>query len=71
MSDIILTVSEVAQKLRCSKAHIYHAINGRVAGIAPLPSIMIGRRRLVRGSTLEEWIRANERKAPCYDDRIA
>jgi len=28
----ILTVSEVSIELRCSKAHVYNAINGKVAG---------------------------------------
>jgi excisionase family DNA binding protein len=59
--DAILTVSEVAIDLRCSRAHVYNAINGNVAGISPLPSIALGRRRLVRRSALEEWKRANER----------
>ena len=61
--DSLLTVLEVATDLRCSKAHVYNAINGRVVGVSPLPAIAIGRRRLVRRSTLEEWKRANERAA--------
>jgi len=62
-SDELLTVQEVAGDLRCSKAHVYHAINGTVAGVSPLPSISIGRRRLVRRSTLEAWKKENERAA--------
>jgi excisionase family DNA binding protein len=61
--DQILTVSEVADEMRCSKAHVYHTINGKVLGVSPLPSILLGRRRLIRRSTLEEWKRANERTA--------
>ena len=30
--DKILTIAEVAAELRCSKAHVYNAINGKVAG---------------------------------------
>ena len=30
--DKILTIAEVAAELRCSKAHVYNAINGMVAG---------------------------------------
>jgi hypothetical protein len=45
----ILTVAEVAVELRCSKAHVYNAIAGKVDGVGPLPAISMGRRRLVRG----------------------
>jgi excisionase family DNA binding protein len=62
--DGVLTVSEVARELRCSKAHVYKTINGDVAGVSPLPSISLGRRRLVRRSTLEHWKSSNERAAP-------
>ena len=59
--DRILTISEVATDLRCSKAHVCNAINGKVAGVSPLPAITMGRRKLVRQGTLERWKRANER----------
>lgn len=58
--DEVLTAAEVARHLRCSKAHVYNAINGRIANVSPLPALSLGRRRLIRRSTLEEWIRANE-----------
>lgn len=61
--DSVLKISEVARHLRCSKAHVYHAINGMLPGVSPLPAIIMGRRRLIRRSTLEEWKRANERTA--------
>ena len=60
-TDAILTVLEVAADLRCSKAHVYNVINDRVAGVSPLPAIAMGRRKLVRRSTLEQWKRTNER----------
>ena len=60
--DQILTVSEVASELRCSKAHVYNAIRGRVVGVSPLPVIQMGRRKLVRRNTLEGWKQANERR---------
>lgn len=60
-SDPILTIPEVAADLRCSKAHVYNVINGSVAGVSPLPAIAMGRRKLVRRSTLEQWKRTNER----------
>jgi len=60
-SDPILTIPEVAADLRCSRAHVYNVIKGAVQGVSPLPAIAIGRRKLVRRSTLEQWKRANER----------
>ena len=62
-NDPILTVLEVAADLRCSKPHVYNAINGNIPGINPLPSIALGRRRLIRRSTLEQWKQAMERAA--------
>ena len=62
--DEILTVVEVAKDLRCSKAFVYNAINGHVHGVSPLPAIAMGRRRLVRRSSLEAWKQANERGTP-------
>jgi excisionase family DNA binding protein len=59
--DEVLTVAEVAAELRCSKAHLHNAINGKVAGVSPLPAIHMGRRKLIRRSALERWKRANER----------
>lgn len=56
----VLTIAEVAETLRCSKAHIHNLINGRVSGISPLPAIQLGRRRIVRAETLFAWLRANE-----------
>lgn len=57
----VLTVSEVADILRCSKAHVHNLINGKVSGVAPLPSLALGRRRLVRRESLSQWIAQNER----------
>jgi excisionase family DNA binding protein len=59
----ILTVLEVASELRCSKAHVHNLINGKVAGAPKLPSIQLGRRRLVRLATLTAWIENNEQTA--------
>lgn len=44
----ILTVTAAAVELRCSKAHVFNAIAGKVRGVTPLPAISMGRRRLVR-----------------------
>ena len=56
----ILTVAEAAHELRCSKAHVHHLIAGKVPGVTPLPSLWLGRRRLILRASFEEWIRANE-----------
>ena len=61
--DQILTVGEVAAELRCSKAHVHNAINGKVAGVSALPAIHMGRRKLVRRSALERWKTTNEKGA--------
>ena len=63
IADEILTVAEVAIELRCSKAHVYNAIAGKVDGVYPLPAISMGRRKLVRRSALEQWKQANETSA--------
>lgn len=59
-ADSILTVAEVAAELRCSKAHVYNAIAGKVDGVNSLPAISMGRRKLVRRSALERWKNVNE-----------
>lgn len=56
----VLTVAEVAVRLRCSKAHVCNAINGKVRGVTPLPAISMGRRKLVRRATLESWLLEND-----------
>jgi len=58
--DEILTVGEVAMELRCSRTHIYKVIHGQVPGVSQLPAISVGRKMLVRRSTLERWKCANE-----------
>ena len=59
-ADEILSAIDIARELRCSKAHVYNVILGRVAGVTPLPVIVMGRRRLVRRSSFELWKRSNE-----------
>jgi excisionase family DNA binding protein len=58
--DQILTAAEVAAELRCSKAHVYNAIAGKIEGVSCLPAISMGRRKLVRRSALEQWKKLNE-----------
>jgi excisionase family DNA binding protein len=56
----ILTATEVAAELRCSKAQVYRLLNGEVKDVPRLPHISLGRKKLVRRSTLEDWKRVNE-----------
>jgi excisionase family DNA binding protein len=59
-SQRVLTVSEAARELRCSKAHVHHLIAGQVVGVRPLPSLWLGRRRLILRASFEEWLRTME-----------
>lgn len=52
----LLTLAEVADLLRVSKAHISKLINGHVPGVPPLPAARLGRRVIIRKKSLEEWL---------------
>ena len=56
----ILTAEDVASELRCSNMHVYNVINGKVSNVSRLPSICVGRRKLIRRTSLERWKRLNE-----------
>jgi excisionase family DNA binding protein len=56
----VLTVSEVASLLRCSKAHVCKAINGQIPGVAPIPAVRLGRRMLVLRRSLAAWLAQNQ-----------
>jgi hypothetical protein len=58
----VLTVSEAARELRCSKAHIHNIIGGRVPNLPPLPVLRIGRRLLIRHDALTQWVLDLERR---------
>lgn len=60
----LLTMTDVAELLHCSKAHVCKAVAGRVHGCPPIPSVSLGRRKLVRRQSLLSWIEANERALP-------
>lgn len=53
--DPILTASEIAFELRCSKAHVYHLLNGDVEGLTVLPHLALGRKKVVPRSAFERW----------------
>ena len=44
----ILTIKEVAELLRRSKAHVQKALVGKIAGVPQLVHLSMGRRKLVR-----------------------
>ena len=59
----LLTMAEVAKLLHCSKAHVCNAVAGRVRGCPPIPAVSLGRRKLVRRTSLLAWITSNEHAA--------
>ena len=62
-ADSFLTIEEVACELRCSRSHVYNIINGQVRGVKPLPTICLGRKKLVRRGAFETWKVASETNA--------
>jgi excisionase family DNA binding protein len=56
----ILTIREVADILRCSKAHVQNALRGKVPGVPKLTHLTMGRRKLVRRDWLDQWLEANK-----------
>lgn len=57
----VMTMLEVANELRCSKAHVSNLINGKVPGVPALPSLSLGRRKLIRRNSFEAWQAACEK----------
>jgi excisionase family DNA binding protein len=58
-SSRILTITEVARELGCSKTHVSKMLNGKVSGVPKLNHVALGRRKLVRSEWLIEWIESN------------
>jgi excisionase family DNA binding protein len=56
----ILTITEVAEVLRCSKAHVQKALVGKIAGVPQLAHLNMGRRKLVRREWLEQWMETSK-----------
>lgn len=56
--DDLLTVSDVAKMLHASRATVF-----RILRAGTLPSIKVGKSRLVRRGTLHRFIRAQETSA--------
>ena len=66
----ILTPTEAAHELRCSKAHVYKAIRGEIKGVSRLPAISMGTRRLIRRCSLERWKQENETVSRSRNDKL-
>ena len=58
----ILTIEEVAQVLRCSKAHTQNALQGKLRGVPRLMHLAVGRRKVVRREWLQQWLEAGKTK---------
>jgi hypothetical protein len=56
----VLTIEEVANLLRCSKAHVQNALLGRVPGMPRLTHFRMGRRKIVRRRWLLQWMDRNK-----------
>lgn len=58
MNDLpaVLTLTETASFLRCSKAQVSKLAKGQVRGVPPLPVVRLGRRVLVQKTMLFDWL---------------
>ncbi|MDJ1372664.1 helix-turn-helix domain-containing protein [Gulosibacter molinativorax] len=61
-SDALLTLQEVAERLRSSRSTVYEYINA-----GELPTIVLGNRRRVRPSDLESFIYAHRDGGPRHE----
>jgi excisionase family DNA binding protein len=59
---MMLTLSQAAAQLCCSKAHLSNVINGKLLRVPPLPVVRIGRRVLIRQETLQKWLAELEQR---------
>jgi excisionase family DNA binding protein len=52
----ILTLTQTAEYLRISKAHLSNVIKGKVHSVPPLRHAKVGRRILIQRLWLDEWL---------------
>jgi excisionase family DNA binding protein len=52
----ILTLTQTAEYLRISKAHLSNVIKGKVHTVPPLPHARVGRRILIQRVWVDEWL---------------
>jgi excisionase family DNA binding protein len=56
----VLTIEEIAKRLRCSKTHVCNLLRGEVEGVPRLTHVAMGRRKVVRHEWLTDWMEANK-----------
>lgn len=56
----LLTLTEVAELLHVSKAHVSKVVAGQINGCPAMPALRLGRRTLIRRRSLEAWIAEND-----------
>jgi hypothetical protein len=59
----LLTLADFARLLRCSKVQVCKIVNVQIKGTSPIPSIALGRRKVVRRQSLLRWMSDNEQGA--------
>ena len=59
----LLTIRDGANILHCTEGHFRSLLLGRVAGLPRIPHIRLGRSRVVRRSTLMNWLESAESKS--------
>ena len=60
--DDVLTLKEVAQRLRCSKAQVSLLLRGDVNGLPTLTHFVLGRRKVVLRKWLYAWLESHKRQ---------
>jgi excisionase family DNA binding protein len=60
----ILSLSEAADYLQISKAHLSNLINGKVRGVPPVRSFRLGRRVLFKRAWIDQWIEMTAHAGP-------
>jgi hypothetical protein len=58
----VLTLTDIARILRCSKTHISNVINGKVTGVPRLAHVAMGRRKLVLREWLDQWMESSKQQ---------
>jgi excisionase family DNA binding protein len=58
----VMTLTQAAEYLQVSKAHLSNVINGKVPGVPPVRSVRAGRRVLIKREWIEEWLERADRK---------
>jgi excisionase family DNA binding protein len=59
-SKEVLTIAEIAVVLRCSKAYVKYALDGKLMGLPRMTHLLLGRKKVVRREWLDEWMESNK-----------